>query len=61
MKARLQPLALRAPDNRCFPVVSTVYSHRMSGCQLVGANPVMAHGRGVSVPTQWRGRERGEG
>lgn len=50
MEDRLQPLARRAPDNRRFPVVSTGYRHRMSGYQLAGANPIMAHHRGVSVP-----------
>ena len=51
MEDRLRPLALRASDNRRFPAVSTVYRHRMSGCQLAGATPIMAHGRGASVPT----------
>ena len=51
MEDRLRPLALRASDNRRFPAVSTAYRHRMSGCQLAGATPIMAHGRGASVPT----------
>ena len=29
--------------------MSTVCTHRMSGCQLTGATPIMAHDRGVSV------------
>lgn len=51
MEDRLQPLAPRAPDNRQFPAVSTVDTHRTSGYQRAGANPIMAHRRGVSVPT----------
>lgn len=39
MEDRLQPLARCAPDNRRFPVVSTVCTHRMSDCQLAGSQP----------------------
>ena len=51
MEDRLPPLAPRAPDNRRFPAVSTVDTHRTSGYQQAGATPIMAHCRGVSVPT----------
>ncbi len=45
----LQPLAPRAPDNRRFPTVSTVPTHRPPGYQRAGANPIMVHGRGISI------------
>jgi len=48
---QLQPLARRAPDNRRFSVASIVTTHRMLGYQRAGANPILAHHRGVSVPT----------
>ncbi len=51
----LQPLALRAPDNRRDPDVSTASRHRMSGCHRA-PTPSWLTAEASQSPRQWRGR-----